>query len=226
MKRTGASISVISDYLFKTGGIPNFISAEALPDHRALIAYSDMGKSNNGTATILEVSGDRIAGGFTDESSQCIALQSGEAGQEIEVIFDGVAELPGAVAGREITSTGVYGYCPKDGWLWVRPEWDGIVTGRYRGTGTYGATNPTSLSLGFQPSLLIIFKAAVDSNYELVAVMSKMSPIGAVYTGSPTNSAGNILQVSLTDDGISWYSKEGELFQMSGQYDYNYLAIR
>lgn len=115
------------------------LSMEIVFDEQILISYSDAGNSNYGTATILEVSGDQIAGGFTDESSQCIALQSGEAGQEVEVIFDGVAELPGAVAGQEITSAGVCGYCPKNGWLWVRPEWDmPFATGSYIGTGNRG----------------------------------------------------------------------------------------
>lgn len=105
----------------------------------------------------IKTNGQRYRGSFVDESSQCIALQSGEAGQEIEVIFDGVAELPGAAAGREITSPGVYGHCPRDGWLWVRPEWDGPVVGSYVGTvAQYNERTTNTITVGFRPSLLIV----------------------------------------------------------------------
>ena len=89
--------------------------------------------------------------------SQCVALQGGEAGREIEVIFDGVAELPGAAEGREITSSGVYGYCPKDGWLWVRPEWDArFVTGSYVGTGNRGPSYPNKIVFPSAPKCFFL----------------------------------------------------------------------
>lgn len=56
-------------------------------------------------------------------ASQAIALQSGTAGQPIDIIYDGVAELPGITAGTQITSPGVCGYAPQDRWLWVGPYW-------------------------------------------------------------------------------------------------------
>ena len=57
------------------------------------------------------------------ERTQAIALQSGVAGQPIDIVFDGVAEMPGAIAGTEYGGTGVFGYSHQDGWLWVGPYW-------------------------------------------------------------------------------------------------------
>lgn len=73
-----------------------------------------------------------------DTSSQAIALTSASAGETCEVIFSGVTQLPGLTAGHEITSSGVYGYCPIDGWIWVKPWWDtgNVIFGSFVGNGT------------------------------------------------------------------------------------------
>lgn len=69
---------------------------------------------------------DVVGGAITKAGtpSQAIALQPGIVGQSIDIIMDGVAELSGITAGTKITSNGVQGYAPQDGWLWVKPEWD------------------------------------------------------------------------------------------------------
>lgn len=103
---------------------------------------------------VVDVVGGEVTKAGTP--SQCIALQSATAGQPCEVIFDGVAQLPGAVAGREINSPGVYGYCPQDGWVWVRPEWDApseiFVTGFFETKNSSSAT----ISLGFTPKAVFV----------------------------------------------------------------------
>lgn len=147
-------------FTFSTGsagsGAQNITSA-VVEDGRLIGAFSDPGNSNYGTATILTVRGNQIAGSFTDTSSQAIALQSGTAGQSIDIIFDGVAELPGIVAGTQITSPGVQGYAPQDGWLWVRPEWDNLTV-----SGLVTATSSTTtVTLGFRPSL-VLFGSAIE----------------------------------------------------------------
>lgn len=102
---------------------------------------------------VVDVVGGEVTKAGTP--SRCIALQSATAGQPCEVIFDGVSQLPGALAGREINSPGVYGYCPQDGWVWVRPEWDGkpFVTGSYVGT---GIAVTRAIELGFIPCMVIL----------------------------------------------------------------------
>ena len=191
------------------------ISSAAITNGRYILAYADFKNSNYGTATILEVSGDQIAGGFTDESSQCIALQSGEAGQEVEVIFDGVAELPGAVAGQEIMSTGVYGYCPKDGWLWVRPEWDvSFVTGSYLGTGE----NANKIQVGFTPSLVIVTEIKDDTKTQYAQIIMRYPAARANVVNSGSNA---------TEFNISW-DANGLTFDRTNSvgYTYHYTAFR
>lgn len=219
MKRTGTSISVMRNYRFKTkAGEAAFISADVLSDHRILIVYSDLGNSNNGTATILEVFGNQIAGGFADTSSQCVALQSGEAGQEIEVIFDGVAELPGAVAGQEITSPGVYGHCPRDGWLWVRPEWESAVCGSYTGI---GSTLNREIGLGFTPSAVIVCCERQNNDYV------GNFPVGVVHKGRAMYYS-TVKVLEITDGGFvvgSSGTGSGSAFNTEGLI-YNYIALR
>lgn len=67
-----------------------------------------------------------VVGGAVTKSgtpSQAIAIQSGSAGQSIDIIYSGVAELPGITAGTQVGGSGVCGYAPADGWLWVGPYW-------------------------------------------------------------------------------------------------------
>lgn len=124
-----------------------------------LSTFSDGANSNYGTATLLTVRGNQIAGSFTDTSSQAIALQSGTSPQSIDIIYDGVAPLSGITAGTQITSAGVNGYAPQDGWLWVRPEWDNAPTGAVYGsyTGQNSDYNTSRLiNLGFEPDVVVV----------------------------------------------------------------------
>lgn len=160
LKPSGSTFALGDRYQFTTAGYPNYASLDVISDGRFIVSYA---RSSDlyGTATILTVYGDQIAGSFIDESSQAIALQSGTAGESIEVIFDGVAELAGLSAGREITSAGVYGYCPMDGCLAVVPFWERaanlqVASGSYTGTGAYGSDAQNSLVFPFDPNLILI----------------------------------------------------------------------
>ena len=111
-----------------------------------------------------------IYGDADARPSQAIALQSGSGGQSVQVIYDGVAELAGITAGTGITSPGVQGYAPMDGVLWVRPEWEAEMGVRiehlsYVGTGSYGASNPTSLTFRAPVEYVIIVGASSGGNY-------------------------------------------------------------
>ena len=136
--RNGDLLEVGEPFDFNKNNPINFPSLASLDNNRVLIVYSDVGNSNYGTSTILTVRGDLIAGGFVYNSGQAIALTSASAGETCEVIFSGVTQLPGLTAGHEITSSGVYGYCPIDGWIWVKPWWDtgNVIFGSFVGNGT------------------------------------------------------------------------------------------
>ena len=157
---SGLNITANTAYKFDPASA-FYLRACPISDNKLIIAYADNGNNNYGTSTILEVNGNQIAGGFTVNSTQAIALESGEAGQEIEVIFAGTTAADFATEGQKIPSDGVYGYGPMAGWLNVIPYWAKeagvrIVTGSYVGTGTYGASNPNSLTFDFAPNLVIV----------------------------------------------------------------------
>ena len=216
LERSGTELSANNGYAYNDNASASFVSAAAVSAAQFIVAYADVANSDKGTTTILEVFGDQIAGSFTDESSQCIALQSGEAGQEIEVIFDGVAELPGAVAGQEITSPGVYGYCPKDGWLWVRPEWDKApyVTGSYLGTGE----NTNMIQVGFTPSLVIVTEIKDDTGMQYAQIIMRYPAARANIVNSGS---------SATEFNISW-AADGLTFSTANSigFTYYYTAFR
>ncbi len=188
LKRVGNGLEKETEFIFSNSSIDQ-LTMEKVSDSYIILTYLS---NSNGTSTLLRVFGNRIAGSFTDISKQAIALRDGVGGQEIEVIFDGVAELPGAGAGREITSDGVYGYCPMDGLLWVRPEWSvNIVCGKFSST----ATDETiAVTLGFKPRLVIIY----SSNNNSMANGS-----GGESTSNSTPRIVTPLSGGITEDGFT-----------------------
>lgn len=109
-----------------------------------------------------------------------------------------------------------------------------IETGSYVGTGTYGSSNPCSITFGFAPTLLIVEGDKASS-----------SSGNAYYTGIPylftssylkvaqldANSANvydNVVTVSNGGQTISWYSASGVVaahqLNESGT-TYRYIAI-
>lgn len=136
----------------------------SISNSKFIIVFSDSTNSTYTTSTILTVMGNQIAGSFSDESKEAIALQPGTAGQNIDIILSGVAELSGITAGTEIASPGVYGYCPIDGWVDVISEWNSQVTAvNYIGTGVATSEdNEITITFPFTPSIVFI-QSTVDN---------------------------------------------------------------
>ena len=133
-----------------------FPSASITENNRFIIAYADGGNSSYGTTTILEISGNRIAGSFLNNSKDAIALESGEGGNTIKLGFGGYCACEGITAGQTIDSEGVTAYSPLDGWLEIKDPWArGYVTGEYTGDGTTKAT----IDVGFKPAMVAIYSA-------------------------------------------------------------------
>lgn len=118
--------------------------------------------------------------------SQAIALQSGSAGDVINVIFSGMAELSGVTQGQQITSPGVQGFGAMDEWLSVFPGWlfstinesaVKIATGSYTGTGTHGADNPVVITSPFSGIKALLVSAQITNQYcsRLVLVYGQTS---------------------------------------------------
>lgn len=170
---SGLNITTNTAYKFDTASA-SYLRVSPISDSKFIIAYADNGNYGYGTSTILEVSGNQIAGSFTVNSTQAIALQSGEAGQEIEVIFAGTTAADFVTEGQKIPSDGVYGYGPMAGWLDVIPYWAkeaswlNIGTITRVGTGTPGSSINSpgfSIALTKNPKLIYICNSSNPQGY-------------------------------------------------------------
>lgn len=218
---SGTTITVNTAYKFRSG-VLSYLSACPISDNKFIIAYADSGNAY-GTDTILEINGNQIAGGFTDTSAQAIALESGEAGQEIEVIFAGTTAADFVTEGQAIPSDGVYGYGPVGGWLNVIPYWAKeagvrIATGSYVGTGTSGSTNPNMLTFKFEPKLLVI---SGDTGAQGIFVINSVAR--AEYSNTNV-----ILNVKWEGKTVTWWARAaneaaGQL--NNGDTTYYYVAL-
>ena len=74
-----------------------------------------------------------------------------------------------------------------------------IATGSYVGTGTYGASNPCSLTFPFVPRLLIISEGPISAGF--LSVGGHM-----IWKGEQADSWS--LTIRLTDKTLSWYTNE------------------
>lgn len=151
---------------------------------------------------------DIVDGAITKSGTpnQAIALRAGDAGQNIDVLFDGVAEGVGITEGTEIVSEGVCGYAPQDGWIWARPFWSvpfyaRVATGSYIGTGTTGSTAPNSLTFAFKPQLVYITR--LDAGYPSDSlILLRGQTRGGNLSYSSTQEG---LKVQWADTSVSWW---------------------
>lgn len=92
-----------------------------------------------------------------------------------------------------------------------------ITTGKYTGTGTYGADNPNALTLPFEPKVLIV-SAMTDAQTGHTAWIYGDSR-GAV------NSSYAVI-LSWDNNTVSWYSTNSASYQLNGNaLSYQYVAI-
>ena len=190
-------------------------------DNKVLIAYANNNNSNYGTTTILEISGNQIAGSFLDNSKDAIALESGKGGDTIKLGFGGYCACEGITAGQTIDSEGITAYSPLDGWLEIKDPWArGYVTGEYTGDGTYGADNPTVIDVGFRPECLII--GAESANSATGAVFVLLNGVNLSYS-LPNGGAVN---VSVNESQILFYANSASGQMNASGSVYRYIAWR
>ena len=96
-----------------------------------------------------------------------------------------------------------------------------IATGSYVGTGTYGSSNPCSLTFDFEPKLLFI------SNLGTVCPQNIFVQYGVqIAVGCVTDI--RRYDIYLTWDGttVSWYSEDHAIYQLNGKdFKYKWFAI-
>lgn len=115
-----------------------------------------------------------------------------------------------------------------------------IVTGSYTGTGTYGASNPNSLTFDFEPKLvmLLAMESSSGSYYTLFGVSEARQGIFAIhphtlganykqYAGFYVESAtANNSYAKKTGNTIYWYATSSASNQANNSgFTYHYMAI-
>lgn len=211
------------EFIFANNSIRG-LSAGWASDGHVLAAYADGGDSNRGTCTILTVDGDQIAGSFLDKSSQAIALQDGNAGDLIDIIYSGTADLPVA-QGTKIESLGVQGYAPMEGLLEVFPWYlpgVKIATGSYTGNGVYGSGNPNTLTFPFEPKMLMVLPDPTIASTSYCGFWCLGNP--GITGQIPANASGST--VSVSGNTISWFSTGNAQMQLNvDNQKYYYIAL-
>lgn len=97
-----------------------------------------------------------------------------------------------------------------------------IATGSYMGTGTYGASNPNSLTFDFPPKAVVIVSKAL--NYKIFALfvngVNKDGYVGLCQYGSSSS----MFTGSFDGNTLSWYCTDSAELQLNMR-TYDYFAI-
>ena len=100
-----------------------------------------------------------------------------------------------------------------------------IEVGSYVGTGTYGKSNPNTLTFGVEPQLVAIFSPSQNGNYAYKLFMLR-NVLGASILDSDGNNNGVI--VTWSEKSVTWYvygSKNANYQMNVSNYTYHYIAI-
>lgn len=108
-----------------------------------------------------------------------------------------------------------------------------IATGSYTGTGTYGASNPSSLTFDFVPKMLFILESSKDGRpiFSIFctwpeALSSSYAHYGYTALTSALTITGTKAFAKFTGTTFSWYATDSARNQMnSNEYNYRYIAI-
>lgn len=110
-----------------------------------------------------------------------------------------------------------------------------IETGSYMGTGTYGSSNPCSLTFDFSPILVYIVRKDISGN-GYVDAMAKFYSIcmDETYPGNSSNSnyyyqsvSANGGEAKLANNTLTWYASRAanQMNALDSSYEYRYVAI-
>lgn len=98
-----------------------------------------------------------------------------------------------------------------------------IETGSYVGTGTYGASNPNTLTFGFTPKVVII---SINGTSTYGGAIFMAGQTRSSYAGIAYNvDSSDMPHLTWNENSVSWYSTKRSYFQLNETYTYNYLAI-
>ena len=101
-----------------------------------------------------------------------------------------------------------------------------IQTGSYVGTGTYGASNPCSLTFDINPKFIIIGQKQEVAYYFLTVRDSNAIVIAKEIDGNSNNTYGLANYVTWNKNSITWFNRATSWFQVnSSSTVYNWCAI-
>lgn len=104
-----------------------------------------------------------------------------------------------------------------------------IETGSYVGTGTYGSSNPNSLTFGFVPKVILINASTtrISSNYN--GILINGGNFGLVFRNirvDDTTGAISGCSLLFSDTNVSWYNIDSAVYQLNESgITYTYTAI-
>lgn len=101
-----------------------------------------------------------------------------------------------------------------------------IDNGTYTGTGTYGSSNPNTLTFQFEPKMVFVYRS-ID---EISSTDSGCSPAIMVnpYNGSAQRSSSSywsLLICTWSDNSVSWYGYDAATQKNRSSATYVYIAI-
>lgn len=107
-----------------------------------------------------------------------------------------------------------------------------IATGTYLGTGTYGASNPTSIVVGFKPKILFIQESYTKISGSTTTSNVQMKAYDAFFVTSNVNEfktasvSGSGTKITWGDSITSWYMESAVKGQFNSEnYYYSWVAI-
>lgn len=173
---------------------------------------------------VVDVVNGEIQKTSTPQSKDAIALQSGTAGQSIEVIYSGTVAADWVTDGQSIESDGVYGVGVMDKVLqvWSKDRPGRVSTGSYIGTG--GTPSTREIYLGFSPYALILYSLDTDNvvagwHANNLAIVTRDAPFEATIGTSNEKCT-----ITITDTGFITYS-DNWYYNQTGK-KWNYIALR
>ena len=100
-----------------------------------------------------------------------------------------------------------------------------IETGSYVGTGTYGASNPNTLTFGFVPKVWGWFGYKKDTETRFFPEVA-LAPWGekTIYLGINTGSPSDCF-LAYQNSSVSWYANSASVQANQKNYTYYYIAI-
>lgn len=100
-----------------------------------------------------------------------------------------------------------------------------IATGSYVGTGTYGASNPNSLTFDFEPKFVAVFGTSDSFQLFLLNGASYAFSVRKENSNTDNYAKTSPITVSFSGNSVSWYSKNSNIYQGNYTMSHNYIAI-